>query len=320
VPDGAVAVDLGGSWIRAGVVSGEGTVREVVRAPTPPAGPEAVADAIAALVRQLGPLPPGRVGVAVPGPLSPREGVVYEPPNLQGWRDVPLQRMLEERLGRAVVLENDANAAALGEWWKGAGAGSRHLVYVTVSTGVGGGLVLDGRLYRGASETAGEIGHVLVDPDGPVCSCGRPGHLEGVASGPAIARWVSERLREGQPSVLAGRESLSAREVAEAAERGDRLAQEAFQRAGRYLGLAVAGVLNLLNPEVVVIGGGVARAGRWLFAPLMEAARQASFQRPWRAVRILPAALADYAGLVGVARLAMEPEGGMSRGPGDAAD
>lgn len=315
---GAVAVDLGGSWIRAGVVGPDGAVREVLRVPTPQAGPEAVAEAIAHLVRQLGPVPPGRVGVAVPGPLSVREGVVFEPPNLRGWRDVPLQRMLEERLRRPVVLENDANAAAMGEWWKGAGAGSRHLVYVTVSTGVGGGLVLDGKLYRGASDTAGEIGHVVVEPDGPLCSCGRPGHLEAVASGPAIARWTLERLREGRASVLAGKEALSSRDVAEAAERGDGLAQEAFQRAGRYLGLAVAGLLNLLNPEVVVIGGGVARAGRWLFDPLLQAAREASFDRPWKAARIVPAALGDHAGLVGAAYVAMEQEGGMRGGPGHA--
>ncbi|MDR5675949.1 MAG: ROK family protein [Armatimonadota bacterium] len=309
----AVAVDLGGTWIRAGRVSPAGAVMEAVRVPTPQTGPEAVADAIGELVRRLGPLPPGRVGVAVPGPLSVREGVVFEPPNLKGWRDVPLRGMLEERLGRPVVLENDANAAAVGEWWCGAGRGSRHLVYVTVSTGVGGGLVLDGRLYRGATDTAGEIGHVLVDPEGPVCSCGRRGHLEGIASGPAIARWVHERIREGRPSVLATGRPFSAREVAEAAEAGDALAREAFERAGRYLGWTVAGLLNLLNPEVVVIGGGVARAGRWLFDPLREAAREASFERPWQAARIVPAALGDRAGLVGAAYVAME-EGGISGG------
>lgn len=309
MPDGAAAVDLGGSWIRAGVVGPDGTVREVLRAPTPQAGPEAVAQVITNLVRQLGPLPPGRVGVAVPGPLNVREGTVYEPPNLRGWKNVPVQRILEERLGRPVVLENDANAAALGEWWQGAGVSSRHLVYITVSTGVGGGLVLDGKLYRGASGMAGEIGHMVVDPDGPVCSCGRPGHLEGIASGPAIARWTEERLREGRDSVLAGREALSSREVAEAAERGDGLAREAFRRAGRSLGLVVAGLLNLLNPEVVVIGGGVARAGRWLFDPLLEAVRQATLTQPWQVARIVPAALGDHAGLVGAAYLAMKGGG-----------
>lgn len=306
--DGAVAVDLGGSWIRAGWVSAGGEVGEVVRAATPQTGPEAVVDAVAELVARVGPTT-GPVGVAVPGPLSVRDGVVFEPPNLRGWKEVPLRRMLEERLRRRVVLENDANAAALGEWWRGSGRGSRHLVYVTVSTGVGGGLVLDGRLYRGASDTAGEIGHVVVDPAGPVCSCGRRGHLEGIAAGPAIARWTEEQLRAGRASVLAGRQGLSAREVAEAADAGDELAQEAFRRAGRYLGWAVAGLLNLLNPEVVVVGGGVARAGRWLFDPLREAAREASFPRPWQVARIVPAALGDRSGLVGAAYVAMQGGG-----------
>ncbi|MCS7236057.1 MAG: ROK family protein [Armatimonadota bacterium] len=305
---GTVAVDLGGSWIRAGVVSPQGEVVDVLRAPTPQTGPEAVVEAIARLVERLPPVP-GKVGVAVPGPLSVRDGVVFEPPNLHGWKDVPLQRMLQERLGRAVVLENDANAAGLGEWWRGAGRGSRHLVYLTVSTGVGGGLVLDGRLYRGATDTAGEIGHVVVDPAGPVCSCGRRGHLEGIASGPAIARWAEEQIRQGRESLLAARTRFSAREVAEAAEAGDGLAQEALGRAGRYLGWAVAGLLNLLNPEVVVVGGGVARAGRWLWDPLRQAAREASFDRPWRAARIVPAALGDRAGILGAAYLATQ-EGG----------
>jgi glucokinase len=308
VAGGTVAVDLGGSWIRAGVVSAEGEVADVVRAPTPQTGPEAVVEAIARLVERLPPAP-GKVGVAVPGPLSVRDGVVFEPPNLQGWKDVPLQRLLQERLGRAVVLENDANAAAVGEWWRGAGRGSRHLVYLTVSTGVGGGLILDGRLYRGATDTAGEIGHVVVDPAGPVCSCGRRGHLEGIASGPAIARWAEEQIRQGRTSLLAARGPFSAREVAEAAEAGDGLAREALGRAGRYLGWAVAGLLNLLNPEVVVVGGGVAQAGRWLWDPLRQAAREASFDRPWQVARIVPAALGDRAGILGAAYVARQ-EGG----------
>lgn len=305
-----VAVDLGGTWIRAAVVGPEGEVERVTRAPTPQAGPEAVADTIAGLVRGFG-APRGVVGVAVPGPLSVREGVVFDPPNLRGWKHVPLRRMLEERLGCPVVLENDANAAAVGEWWKGAGRGARQLVYLTVSTGVGGGLVLEGKLYRGATDTAGEVGHVVVDPQGPVCSCGRRGHLEGLASGPAIARWTAEQIRAGRRSILASKEPVSAKEVAVAAEQGDELAREAFLRAGTYLGLAVAGLVNLLNPEMVVVGGGVARAGRWLFDPLLEAARNHAFERPWGAVRVVPGALDDHAGLVGVAYLAQQrPEAG----------
>lgn len=302
-----VAVDLGGTWVRAGRVSPQGEVRGSLRVPTPHGGPQAVVEAVARVVRDLVEgRRPGRLGVAVPGPLSVREGVVFEPPNLRGWGEVPLRAMLEDTLGCPVVLENDANAAALGEWWRGAGRGSRHMVYVTVSTGVGGGLVLDGALYRGASDVAGEIGHVVVDPAGPLCPCGRRGHLEGIAAGPAIVRWVEERLRDGAPSSLRGHTGLTAEDVGRAARQGDPVAVEAFQRAGRYLGWAVGGLLNLLNPEVVVVGGGVSRAGPVLFDPMLEAARATAFPRAWRAARVERAALDDRAGLVGVAYLALQ--------------
>ncbi len=305
-----VAVDLGGTWVRAGRVGSDGQVRGSLRVATPQAGPQAVVEAIAGAVYTL--LEggrPERLGVAVPGPLSVRDGVVFHPPNLHGWGEVPLRAMLVETLGCPVVLENDANAAALGEWWKGAGRGSRHMVYVTVSTGVGGGLILDGTLYRGASDVAGEIGHVMVDPAGPVCPCGRVGHLEGIAAGPAIVRWVEGRLEQGEPSALRGQRPLTAERVAAAAQNGDRLALEAFQRAGRYLGWAVGGLLNLLNPEVVVVGGGVARAGAVLFEPMLEAARATAFPRAWEAARVDRAALDDQAGLVGVAYLALRAQG-----------
>jgi glucokinase len=305
-----VAVDLGGTWVRAGQVSPTGEVRASLRVATPQAGPQAVVDAIAGAVRELlGGRPPGRLGVAVPGPLSVREGVVFEPPNLHGWGEVPLRAMLQDRLGCRAVLENDANAAALGEWWRGAGRGSRHMVYVTVSTGVGGGIILDGALHRGASDVAGEVGHVVVDPAGPVCPCGRVGHLEGIAAGPAIVRWVEERLQEGATSSLRGHHPLTAERVAAAAHEGDRLALEAFERAGRYLGWAVGGLLNLLNPEVVVVGGGVARAGAVLFEPMLEAARATAFPRAWEAARVERAVLDDHAGLVGVAYLALQGDG-----------
>ncbi len=304
---GIVAVDLGATWIRAGRVSPDGQVHVDFRVATPQQGPQAVIEVIAGAVHKL--LQggrPSRLGVAVPGPLSVREGVVFEPPNLHGWGEVPLRAMLEDRLGCPVVLENDANAAALGEWWRGAGRGSRHMVYITVSTGVGGGLVLDGALYRGATDVAGEIGHVFVDPTGPVCSCGRVGHLEGVAAGPAIVRWVEERLRNGEPSFLRGQQPLTAERVAGAAQQGDRLALEAFQRAGRYLGWAVGGLLNLLNPQVVVVGGGVARAGAVLFDPMLEAAKATAFPAAWQAARVAQAALDDRAGLVGLAHLVLQ--------------
>jgi glucokinase len=305
----AWGVDLGGTKILAGLVDASGTVLDRDLKPTPQSGPdavvEAIADAVETIARRSG-LSPQRVGVGVPGPLSVSEGVVFEPPNLSGWRNVPLRNLLERRLGRRVVLENDANAAACGEWWLGAGRGTRHLLYVTVSTGIGGGLIFDERIYRGASDTAGEIGHTVVDPEGPVCPCGRRGHLEGIAAGPAIARWVREAIAAGRRSALAGLDGCTAKDVAAAAAAGDEVAQEAFARAGRYLGCAIGSVLNLLNPEVVVIGGGVSKAGHLLFAPLVAAARETAFEVSFRAARIIPAALGDDAGVVGAAYVALQ--------------
>jgi glucokinase len=302
-------VDLGGTKVLVGLVDDSGTVADTELRPTPQSGPEAVVEAIADAVEAVARRnrqSPERVGVGVPGPLSIREGVVFEPPNLRGWRKVPLREMLERRLQRRVVLENDANAAACGEWWRGAGRGARHVLYVTVSTGIGGGLILEGRIYRGASDTAGEIGHTVVDPNGPVCPCGRVGHLEGIAAGPAIARWVRGAIAAGRRSALAGLDDCTAEDVAGAAAAGDGLAREAFARAGRYLGYAVGSMFNLLNPEVVVIGGGVSKVGDLLFAPLVEAAQQTAFEVPFRAARIVPAALGNEVGVVGAAYVALQ--------------
>ncbi len=302
------AVDLGATNLRAGLVGGQGEVIATVQTRTPQEGPAAVVEAIAQLVEELksrvGRVP-RRMGVGVPGPLSVAEGIVHAPPNLPGWREVPLRALLEERLGIRVVLENDANAAAVGEWWRGAARGARHALYITWSTGIGGGLIVDGRLYRGASDTAGEIGHITVDPLGPLCPCGRRGHLEGIAAGRAIARAAEEALARGEPSILAGQPEITARTVAEAARNGDPMARRVFERAARMMGLAVGSMLNLLNPEVVVIGGGVARSWDLVEGPLVEAARRSAFPVPFQAARIVPAALGEEAGLVGAGYVAL---------------
>jgi glucokinase len=306
-----IGVDLGATKILTGIVHDSGRVEATVLAQTPQTGPEAVVEAIAksveAVTARTG-LRPRRAGVGVPGPLTVGKGVVFEPPNLRGWKNVPLRELLAPRLGVPVVLENDANAAACAEWWVGAGRGTRHMLYITVSTGVGGGLILDGQIYRGASDTAGEIGHVVIDPSGPVCPCGRRGHLEAIAAGPAIVRWVREQVALGRSTTLADHVRMGAEHVAAAAEADDELAREAFTRAGRYVGYAVGSMLNLLNPEIVVIGGGVARSGELLFRPMIEAARETAFEVPHRAARIVPAALGDEVGVVGAAYVALQEE------------
>ncbi|MDR7401919.1 MAG: ROK family glucokinase [Armatimonadota bacterium] len=316
-----IGVDLGGTKILTALVEPSGDVRARRRVATPQAGPEAVVEAIAATVEGVladASLPRADclgVGVGAPGPLDPQTGVVYEPANLPGWRDVPLAALLAARLGLPCHVENDANAAAVGEWWVGAGRGVADLVYITVSTGIGGGIILGHRLVQGCSGTAGEIGHTVVDLDGPVCGCGRRGHLEALASGRAIARMAAEAVAAGRPTSLAALGAdparLSAEVVAREAGRGDAVAREIFERAGFYVGVGVANLLNLLNPRRVVIGGGVSKAGALLLDPVRRTARQLAFERPARDAEIVPAALGDDAGVVGAAAVVLQRTGAL---------
>ena len=309
-PRAVVGIDIGGTKTLSAVVEPAGRVLARHRIETPQTGPEGV---VAALTRSVAAVAASAglrnedllgIGVGAPGPLDPATGVVFEPPNLVGWRDVPLARLLQDAVGFEVFVENDANAAALGEAWVGAGAGVRDLIYITVSTGIGGGLILNGDLYHGVSGTAGEIGHMTVEPDGPICTCGRRGHLEAVASGQAIARMAAEVVRAGRPtrlSTLGPPEALTAELVARAAIEGDPLARDIYARAGAYIGAAVASLVNVLNPAMVIFGGGVIKAGNLLFDPVRRAVRERAFERPAAAVRIVPAALGDDAGVIGAA-------------------
>jgi glucokinase len=204
-------------------------------------------------------------------------------------------------------VENDANAAALGEAWVGAGRGVRDLVYITVSTGIGGGLILGGRLYRGANGTAGEIGHTIIDPEGPRCHCGNRGCLEVLASGTAIAAEAREGVARGERTSLqrlAGRpESLTAAEVAEAARRGDAFAAGIYRRAGSRIGLVLSNLLTLVNPALIVIGGGVSKTGDLLFGPIREVLAARRYPAPALGARVVPAGLGDDAGIIGAAAL-----------------
>jgi glucokinase len=249
--------------------------------------------------------------VAVPGPVNPRTGVVGLAPNLPGWRDVPIRDLLTARLGRPVAIGNDLNVAALGEWRYGAGQGLRHLVYLGVGTGVGGGVIADGRLLLGREGLAGEIGHMVVELDGPPCHCGGRGCLEARSAGWAIARDAQQLLDSGMPSLL--RELLAERDeplsgalVTLAAQRGDALALEVLTGVGRALGAGVASLVHLFNPDVVAIGGGVTAAGHLLFAPLHEALALHLMAPFAGGVRVVPTALDEDAGLLGAGVLALE--------------
>jgi len=304
-----VGIDIGGTKTLSAVVDAQGRVLARHRIDTPQRGP---ADFVQVLARELSTLLGLAglqkedllgLGVGAPGPLDPETGVVFEPPNLTGWRDVPLGTMLFDATGVPTFVENDANAAALGEAWVGAGVGVRDQIYITVSTGIGGGLIFNGDLYHGVSGTAGEIGHMTVEPDGPVCTCGRRGHLEGLASGHAIARMAEEAVRAGRQTRLAALPSgaLDAAVVAQAALDGDAVAREIYARAGQHIGIAVASLVNVLNPAMVVFGGGVSKVGDLLFDTVRRVVRERAFERPAEAAKIVPAALGDDVGVIGAA-------------------
>jgi glucokinase len=303
-----------------GIVDRGGTVLAQERIATPREGPESVARAIRDLARGLcaSILPRARplagVGVAIAGPTDHDRGVVYDPPNLDGWEsETPFGPLLARELEETVHLENDANAAALGEVWVGAGRGVRDLVYITVSTGIGGGFILGGRLYRGANGTAGEIGHLIVDPDGPLCHCGNRGCLEAMASGTAIARQAREAVARGDATELrrlAGRPGeITAVAVAEAAQAGDHLSAELYRMAGVRIGLVLSNFMALLNPAMIVVGGGVSKTGDLLFRPLREAIAARVYPRPSRSVTLVPAALGDNVGIIGAAALIFHAAG-----------
>ena len=308
-PRRLVGVDLGGTLIRAALATGVATHAEPIRHDTPAnADPERVLDAVAAAVREAtGGATPDGLAIGIPGPMDPAAGHVYAAPNLHGWVDVPAQRLLEERVGCPVAIRNDAHLAGFAEWIAGAGQGTRHMVFITASTGVGGALVLDGDLFAGIAGTAGEVGHIVADPDGPPCHQGHRGCLEGLASGTAIAARARTRMAGGEASSLAqlGIEEVDARAVADAASAGDALAVSLYRDAGRALGHWVGGLLNVLSPEAVVIGGGLINAGELLFAPLREAVRDIAFAAPQQRCRIVEAALGTDAGLVGAAAWAV---------------
>ncbi len=299
-----LAVDIGGTKISAAVVGPGGRMGQTIQAGTPQ-GPEVGAEwlwhAIEAVLdgvwEQAGPGGVAGVGVGCGGPMNWPEGEV-SPLNIPAWCGFPLRARLRDRFpGLPVRVHNDAVCTAVGEHWRGAGRGRDNVLGIVVSTGVGGGLVLDGRLVNGASGNAGHIGHVVVDPEGPECLCGGRGCLEAVARGPALTAWARERgwsPRDGD-----------GRDLAADAHRGDPVAGAAMRRAGAALGIAVASATYLCDLEVVAVGGGLARAGTVLFDPLAETLRRHLGMQFARQVRVVPAALGQEAGLVGAAALVL---------------
>lgn len=307
-----IAVDLGGTNLRAAYFPDDDPhPKSQTKTPThAEEGPDAV---VAKIVRSIEKVAPSdrqdlRIGVGVPGPLDPVEGVVFDTPNLPGWLNLPLRRRLQEHCRAPVVVGNDANVAALGEWRHGAGRGANDVLYLTISTGIGGGVITGGRLLLGVRGLAGELGHMLVKPGGAVCGCGQRGHLEAEAAGPAIARKYLERLGPSNPGEINSLpRKISAADVGHAAKAGDTLARAVIQEAAHIIGAHLASLVHVFNPQVIVVGGGVSTLGPLLFDPLEQALRENVMHPAYLDDLIVtPAALGDDAGLIGAMVLARE--------------
>jgi len=310
---GIIAVDFGGTNIRAAYFpSPKPPPTSHYKIPTLASeGPDSVITRLIQAIESQIPKDVDNlsIGIGAPGPLDPHNGVVISSPNLAGWTDIPLRDQLSEHFGVPVFLGNDANVAALGEWRFGAGQGTDNMIYLTISTGIGGGVIADGRLLIGARGLAGELGHLTIKSNGPTCGCGIKGHIEAVAAGPAIARNATAQVESGRSSTL--KETLSTQgeitsvDIGEAAQAGDELALSVIDEAGTLIGHHLADLAHAFNPEVFILGGGVSLLGDLLFLPIRRSLREHIMDPAYLdGVRVLPAALGDDAGLVGAMVLA----------------
>jgi glucokinase len=306
-----LAIDLGGTQIRAAHISPDLAVSARRAVPTGGEdGPEAVITRICALAaevrdaaRAAGLPEPVGIGISAPGPLNPWRGLVVSPPNLPGWHDVPLADSVEGRLGQPTFLERDTNVAVMAEWRYGAARGADDVIYITISTGIGGGIVLGSLPIYGLDGTAGEVGHVTVDLDGPLCGDGMPGHVEAIASGAAIARDGRDLLARGEAPLLArlaaeGRK-VDAALVAQAADGGDAACAAIYERAFVAIGALCAGLVMVLNPQVIVIGGSVATHRPGLLDAVRREIDARAYPGPARRARVTPPHFLEDVSLIG---------------------
>ncbi|RJQ50274.1 MAG: ROK family protein [Nitrospiraceae bacterium] len=313
-----LGLDLGGTKIAVGLVNLKGKVINSLREPTPlGSGPEGVCERMAEMSKEIllrtgvGRREIAGIGIGAGGPLDLKKGMLLSPPNLPGFHGYPLKDKIEEYTGMHAALENDANAAALGEMMFGAGRKAKNLIYMTVSTGIGGGIIVDGKLVHGVGWSAGEVGHMTLKPDGPECNCGNRGCLEALSSGTAIAKRAKEEVGENPSSLIlkvaeGGKNTIDAEVVFRAADLGDTVACRIIDEALFYLGIGIGNLITAFSPETVILGGGLTGAGDRLFVRVREIVKERVKLVPVNKIPIVPAGLGESAGIVGAASLLLQ--------------
>ena len=303
-----IGIDIGGTKLATVVADKDGNILQKVRKPTESEkGPRHAVQLLLAMVDEVIDLAELRredisgIGVSCGGPLDTKTGIIYSPPNLPGWEALPLKEMIESEFHIPTIIENDANASALAEARFGGGRGYDYVLYMTMSTGIGGGIVANGEIYHGANDSAGEVGHQILLPDGPLCGCGQYGCLEALCSGPAIARRAQEAITD-QPhtKILAladGQiDAVRSEHVLQAAREGDALAMALVEETAYYMGWGIANLVNILNPQIVLLGTIAVAAGDLLLDPIRRTVTEMAMQRPLETVKIMPAELGDSIG------------------------
>jgi len=311
----AVGIDIGGTYIKLALVDINGRISRRSKLSTSNYRTreeliEAVASEVKA-IRAEASLPRGALlgaGIGVPGLVDFKRGMVYNLTNLSGWRNTPLKKMLGAKLGLPVMVDNDVNLMALGEYRFGAGKGAKNIICLTLGTGVGGGIIIDGALYRGSTFSAGEIGHMPLKEDGLSCNCGGRGCLECYVGNGYLVEEIKAEIRAGVRTMitkLTGKNvsAITPETITQAALKGDKFSIDFWNKVGRRLGITLTGVINLLNPERIIIGGGIADAGQLLFGPIRRTVNERALPIPRRAVKIVKAKLGNDAGVIGAASL-----------------
>lgn len=318
----AIGIDIGGTNIRIALINSSGEIKGIHKQPTHAELEivrivENIADGISQLLKEQKIKKEDAIGIGLgaPGFLSLNLGMIHFSPNLPTAKEAPVVKLLESLTELPVYLENDANAAAIGEHWRGAGQGADNLLCVTLGTGLGSGLILNGKIWHGSNDLAGELGHTTLFPEGLPCKCGRKGCLEAYVSATGIVTRTQLALKEGRDSslkeyVVNEEEPLTSLMVYEHANKGDRLAREIFEDTGRYLAISLANVLNTLDLEMIIIGGQVSQAGELLFRPTIHEVEKKAIRTKYYPIRIVQAKLGDHAGIIGAAKTVFDHNAG----------